>query len=149
MTTIAHSPAIEQAHVVKLMDHWVNAIRTKDVDAAMSNYSKNVISFDVVTPLQYFGLDAVRKRIQDWFSTFEGPIGFETHDLRIATDSDVAFAHSLSHVTGTKKDGAPLDMWWRSTVCYRKIDDRWMVTHEHNSVPFDPGSGRASLDLKP
>ena len=40
-------------------------------------------------------------------------------------------------------------MWVRATVCYRKIDGTWMVTHEHNSVPFDVESGKASLDLKP
>jgi ketosteroid isomerase-like protein len=40
-------------------------------------------------------------------------------------------------------------MWWRTTVCFRKIDEKWMVTHEHNSVPFDVGSGKASLDFKP
>jgi hypothetical protein len=28
-------------------------------------------------------------------------------------------------------------MWWRTTICFRKIDGKWMVTHEHNSVPFD------------
>jgi hypothetical protein len=32
-------------------------------------------------------------------------------------------------------------MYWRATVCYRKIDGKCMVTHEYNSVPFDSGSG--------
>jgi hypothetical protein len=29
------------------------------------------------------------------------------------------------------------------------MDENWMVTHEHNSVPFDAETGKASLDLKP
>ena len=40
-------------------------------------------------------------------------------------------------------------MWWRSTICFRKIDGNWMITHEHNLVFFDPKGGKASLDLKP
>lgn len=36
-----------------------------------------------------------------------------------------------------------------ATVCFHKIDEKWMVTHEHNSVPFDAKSGKASLDFKP
>src|ERR1700675_4923318 len=60
-----------------------------------------------------------------------------------------AFSHGLCHVSATKTDGGQLDMWWRKTVCFRKIEGKWMVTHEHNSVPFDPKSGKASLDLKP
>jgi ketosteroid isomerase-like protein len=38
----------------------------------------------------------------------------------------------------------------RATVCYRRIDGKWMVTHEHLSVPFYmDGSFRAAVDLKP
>ena len=49
----------------------------------------------------------------------------------------MAFSHSLNRVSATTTDGEKLDMWWRATVCYRKIDGKWMVTHEHASVPFD------------
>jgi ketosteroid isomerase-like protein len=61
----------------------------------------------------------------------------------------VAFGHSLKRVSATTTDGQKLDMWWRATICYRRIDGAWMVTHEHASVPFDVASGRASLDLEP
>jgi len=38
----------------------------------------------------------------------------------------------------------------RATVCYRKTDGKWMVAHEHVSVPFCmDGSNRAAVDLKP
>jgi ketosteroid isomerase-like protein len=62
---------------------------------------------------------------------------------------DVAFCHSLNRIDGTKTDGNKLKMWWRSTVCFRKIDNNWKIAHEHASVPFDVTSGFASLDLKP
>ena len=145
----ATNPAIDQAQLLKLLENWASAIRAKDIDARMSNYAPNVSLFDVVEPLEYFGRDAIKQRAAEWFSTFDGPLGFEMHDLRISSDGDVAFSHSLNHISGTKTDGEKLDMWWRATVCYRKMDDEWMVTHEHNSVPFDPRNGRASVELKP
>jgi ketosteroid isomerase-like protein len=40
-------------------------------------------------------------------------------------------------------------MWIRSTTCFRKFDGEWKVVHEHNSVPFDPATGTAALDLEP
>ncbi|HEY4359568.1 MAG TPA: nuclear transport factor 2 family protein [Bryobacteraceae bacterium] len=147
--TITSNEAVDQVQIVRLIDNWAAAIRSKDLAARMSNYSKNVSLFDVVDPLQYFGFEAIRKRAEEWFSTFEGPLGYEMHDLRIATNGDVAFSHSLNHVSGTKTNGAKLDMWWRSTVCYRKLGDQWVVAHEHNSVPFNPTTGKASLDLQP
>ncbi len=47
------------------------------------------------------------------------------------------------------KGGGKVDMWVRATVCFRKTAGEWTVTHEHDSVPFDVESGKASLDLKP
>lgn len=34
-------------------------------------------------------------------------------------------------------------------MCCRKIDSKWMIVHEHDSVPFDMETGKASIDLKP
>jgi hypothetical protein len=53
-------------------------------------------------------------------------------------------------VEGTRSDGAQVDMWLRATVCYRRgrMICGWFA-HEHQSVPFDPTTGKASLDLKP
>lgn len=147
--TTANSKAIDEADVRQLMDENAKAVRAKDINTSVSNYSPDIVSFDVVNPLQKFGLAACRKRAEGWFSSFEGPIGYEIRDLSITTGDDVAFCHSLNHVNGTKTDGGEIDMWWRSTLCYRKIDGKWIVTHEHNSVPFDVESGKASLDLKP
>lgn len=80
---------------------------------------------------------------------YQGPIGYEIRDLNITTSDTVAFCHYLYRVSGMTTDGGKVDMWVRATVCYRKIDGEWRVTHEHGSVPFDPESGKASLDLKP
>jgi ketosteroid isomerase-like protein len=36
------------------------------------------------------------------------------------------------------------------TLCFRKIDGEWRITHEHESVPFYmDGSVRAAVDLEP
>ena len=41
-------------------------------------------------------------------------------------------------------------LWFRVTLGLRKIDGRWLVTHEHESVPFEmDGSFRASIGLRP
>ena len=40
-------------------------------------------------------------------------------------------------------------MWNRATLCFRKIDGKWRIMHEHDSVPFDPETGLASTNLEP
>lgn len=133
----------------KVMEDSASAVRSKDVGALMANFASDVLSFDVVDPLQYLGAGAARQRSEQWFASFEGPLGYEIRDLVITAGDDVAFCHSLNQVRATKKGGGKLKMWWRATVCLRKIDGKWKITHQHNSVPFDPESGKASMDLTP
>jgi ketosteroid isomerase-like protein len=132
-----------------LIESRVKAIRARNVNVSMENIGQDIVSFDVLGSLQYAGADAVRKRATEWFSGFRSPVGFEIQDLSIVVGEDIAFSHSLNHVNAMKIDGSEINMWWRSTACYRKTAGKWVVTHEHNSVPFDAASGRALLDLKP
>ncbi len=133
-----------------LIEDRVAAIRARDVDRSVSHTAPGVLLFDVVNPLQHRGADGERKRLEEWFSQFEdGPIGFELRDLSIAASDEVAFCHSINHVSATTTAGQTLDMWWRATVCFRKLDGEWMITHEHSSVPFDMETGLPSLGLTP
>ena len=141
--------AVDEVQIRGLIENRIKAVRAKDIEAAVAGYAPDALSFDVVSPLRYFGSDAIRKRLADWFSSFQGLIGLEIRDLNITVSGDVAFSHCLSHVSATTRDGRKLDMWWRETACYRKIDGKWLITHQHSSVPFDAESGKASLDLKP
>ena len=147
--TTENNKALDEAQIRELIDDRIKAVRAKDSNAATSGIAPDIVSFDVVNPLQRMGSDVSRKRAEEWFSSFQGAIGYEIRDLSITAGDDVAFSHGLSHVSAKTKDGVEFDMWWRTTLCFRKIDGKWIVTHEHNSVPFDVESGKASLDLKP
>ena len=143
------SRASDEASIRALIDDQAEAIRAKDVNGSVSSYAPNVLLFDVVDPLQRVGSEAAKERLAEWFSSFQGPIGYELRDLSVTASEDAAFSHSLRRVSATTSDGQKLDMWWRATVCYRKLDGEWMITHEHASVPFDAETRRASLSLEP
>jgi ketosteroid isomerase-like protein len=140
---------METAEIRKLVEHRSEAIRSRNDEQSTSMIASDYLLFDVVNPLQSKGAGAARNRAKEWFATFQGPIGYEIRDLQISAANGVGFSHGLNHVSGTKLDGNPLDMWWRATVCYRKLNGRWQITHEHNSVPFNVTNGKASLDLEP
>ena len=125
-----------QSEIQALLDTRVEASRAKEIDRLMSLYAPGIIYFDVVPPTQFAGVDAVRQNFQRWFDEYEGPIGLETQDLQIAVNGDVAFAHMLHLDSGTRKNGFNAAVWIRSTVCCRRIDDRWLITHEHISLPI-------------
>jgi uncharacterized protein (TIGR02246 family) len=137
------------AEIRGLLDDWVKAARAKDVDAIVAHYASDIVAFDGIGPLQFKGREAYRKHWEACMAMCPGPMIFEVHDLDIEAGDDLAFGHYLSRCGGTGADGKEQAGWFRVTVCWRKTNGRWQVTHEHFSAPFDPESGKASLDLQP
>ena len=139
----------DEAEIQRAIEGYVEALRARDIDGVMSIYAPELVSFDLVPPLQYVGADAFRKVWEEVFSSFQGPIGYEIHDLSITVGDDVAFTHSLNRISGTMNTGQKTDLWLRSTACFRKINGKWLIVHHQNSVPVDLETGRAVLSLKP
>src|ERR1700677_3075149 len=103
----------ETAEIRQLVEHRSQAIRSRDFERSTSMMAADYLLFDVVDPLQSKGASAARNRAREWLATFQGPIGYEIHDLKINAGNEVGFSHGLNHVSATKLDGNPLDMWWR------------------------------------
>src|SRR5262245_11933922 len=141
--------ASKDSEIRVLLDSRVEACRAKDIDRLMSLYSPNIVYFDVVPPLRFIGSDAVRANFARWFSEYEGPIGLETRELSIAVDEDVAFAQMLHLDKGNTKSSGPKAFWLRSTVCCQRSSSKWLITHEHISLPVDFRSGTVLMDLVP
>ena len=141
--------ASTQSEVQTLLDSWSEACRTKDIDRLMSLYSADIIYFDVVPPLQYSGSAAVRDNFQRWFDSWEGAIGVEVRDLIILASGDIAVAHLLHRTSGTLKNGQAVDYWVRATICCQESNQRWLIRHEHISLPVDPRTRSAAIDLVP
>ena len=137
-----------EAAIRALVERRMQAVRDRDAEAAVADVADDVVTFDVVDPLLHRGRKAVRRRAETWFSSFTGAVGFEMRDLAITVSGETAFSHSLNRYSGATVNG-PLGMWVRVTTGYRRIDGRWMITHEHGSVPFNPETGRPSLELEP
>jgi ketosteroid isomerase-like protein len=133
----------------ELVDERVRAVRTKDLTAIRTRPADDVITFDVLPPLNSTGSASVIEHMQKWFDGYDGPIDFSVHDLNIDAEGNVGFCSFLYHVGGTLKTGGQVDMWVRATLCCRKIDGTWRIVHDHESVPFDPATGQAQISLPP
>ena len=139
----------DEAAIKGLLDGCIKSLYDKNIEGVMSLYAPEVVSFDIVPPLRYIGADAFRKVWEELFSSFQGPIGYEIHELKITVGDDVAFSYSLNRISGTLNNGRKTDLWLRWTACFRKINGKWRIVHHQNSVPVDLQTGKAVLDLKP
>jgi ketosteroid isomerase-like protein len=141
--------AVAEALIRQRVEDLVKAIRAKDIDGITSLYAPNLVSFDITPPLRYVGADNKRRAWQGAFAALTGPIAYEVRDLNVTTHGELAFVHSLNHVSGTLASGHITDRWLRWTACFRRIDGVWLVVHDHVSVPADLEHGQAVLNLTP
>jgi ketosteroid isomerase-like protein len=149
MSVHQDSPAVAEALIRQRVEDAVKALRAKDIDGVMPLYAPNIVSFDIVPPLRYVGADNKRRAWQEAFAAFTGPFDYELRDLDVSTNGELAFVHSLNHVTATLASGHITDMWLRWTACFQRIDGVWLVVHDHVSVPADLEHGQAVLNLSP
>ena len=147
----ANTNTIEEGQIRAVIEDWANALRAKDADRLVSQYTTESVKFILAPPLQYTRDNPFdKKSLEEWFSSFQGPIQYQNRDLNITAGGQVGFCHSLGRMIATTTTGSKIDIWFRHTLCFRKIDGRWKITHEHSSVPFYmDGSHKAAVDLKP
>jgi uncharacterized protein (TIGR02246 family) len=140
---------VAEVDVRQRVEDWAKAVRAKDVEAVLSLYAPNSISFDMDPPLRYAGAENKRRAWREFFAVHTGPIAYELSELSVTAQGELAFVHSLNHVSGTLVSGHTQDMWLRWTACFRRIDGAWLVVHDHISVPADLAHGRAAVNLTP
>ncbi|MBT1539567.1 nuclear transport factor 2 family protein [Ralstonia solanacearum] len=126
----------DEAQLRALIQEWAEAVRAKDVNAVMRHYAPDVVVFDVMPPLFVKGAESYRRNWQDWFDVLEGPADFQFVDLHLVVGAYLACCFSVNRLRARYRDGAKHDAQTRATVCWRKIDGRWLVVHEHASVPM-------------
>jgi ketosteroid isomerase-like protein len=143
----------DETQIRQLIGEQTIAMQTRDAQRLLSSrYAPEIVQFDLDPPLQHIApwvLDV--PRLERWFAGFDGPVDLEIRDLAVTAGEDVAFAHSLNRLSATPRGATEkFDLWFRATVCLRKLDGTWRITHEHKSTPFYmDGSFKAAVDLQP
>jgi ketosteroid isomerase-like protein len=134
-----------------LEDSFVAAVNAKDIDKIMACYehSKDLVVFDVVPPRQYTGWKAYKKDFSDFLAGCKDTPKVEMTDLVINAGTNWGFGHNIQRFTCTQTNGKPLDLTLRVTDGYRNFKGKWLIAHEHVSVPVDLATGKADLSSKP
>lgn len=139
----------DEADIRQRIDILVQAVREMDLERVKPIYAPEMVSFDIVPPLQHLRAEAKWKNWADVFTAYQHPLGYEIRNLMITVDGNVAFGHSLNRISGTLMNGDRGEYWVRWTACFRKIDGSWLIAHDHVSVPLDFDNGQALLTLEP
>jgi uncharacterized protein (TIGR02246 family) len=119
----------DAAEVRALFDRWSKAVRDEDLDAILSDHADDFLMFDVVPPRESRGLGEYAKTWEAFHADAVRPVKFDFTDVEVTAGSDVAFVTAIGHCATIVE---PVE--FRLTMCLRKRDGRWIVTHEHHSV---------------
>jgi hypothetical protein len=140
---------LDEAEVRRIIADQLRAIEARDVDGIMADYAPDVVAYDAIPPFVTRGADAWRKIWANCLPYFPETFAVEQRDLEVHVGGDVAHAHWLFRFTGPDPDHPAMQTWMRLTGCYRRIEGRWRIVHEHCSVPFDPMTTKAAFTLEP
>lgn len=138
-------PAVLQA----TLDSWVEACRSKDVARIMAHYGEDVVAYDAIGPLRFIGREPYMAHWQACMAMCPGAALFEIHQPSCLLGGDLAVLHYLLHCGGTDDKGEQQSSWMRVSQCLREQGGRWLIVHEHFSMPGDMESGKLLFDLQP
>lgn len=148
-TSSSRTEDADEKEVRAAIEDWLAAVRAKDTPRVLAHYAPDVITFDIAPPFESRGRDAIKKRWEIWSASFDGPIGYRMDRLCLRVAGDAAFVHSINHITGRRRNGETTDMYLRATVGLRREQGRWLVVHEHVSVPIDMDTLRPLFGVRP
>ena len=128
----------DEQEIRALIENWVSAVHTGDLDTVLADHAPDIVMFDVPPPYDGVrGLDAYRETWPGFFEWQQSGASFDMESLDVTAGTDVAFAFALLRC-GTPDENP--DQRLRLTIGLRKLDGRWKLVHQHVSVPFDMAS---------
>jgi uncharacterized protein (TIGR02246 family) len=118
----------------QLILRWADAAHTGDMATVLADHDPDIVQFDVPLPHDGVrGIDAYRETWPPFFEWQRQGAVLQIVELDVTSGADVAFAYALARC-GTPEDlAANPDNRLRMTFGLRKLDGRWVVTHEHGS----------------
>ncbi|RXG11422.1 ketosteroid isomerase-like protein [Leeuwenhoekiella aestuarii] len=139
----------EKKIILEKREKWRQDFEARDVEAIMSYYVDDILSYDLMAPIQFEGEKMWRDNWINFFKFFPAEIKITLEDLTVFQEGNLAALRGLTRLTATTMDGNEVDMWARESNVLRKIDGEWLIVHDHISVPMDFENGMALTDLKP
>lgn len=149
----ADSPAAntDKAAIESIESTFNEGLNSRDVDKIMSVYvrGKQLFVFDVVPPREYSSWEAYKKDWEELFAALPGPVKNTISEQTIHVVGSVAYGHNIQTGEFTRKDGTKMAIVARTTDVYRKMNGKWLIVEEHNSVPVDLDTMKPDLLSKP
>ncbi|WP_137789236.1 nuclear transport factor 2 family protein [Bacillus sp. E(2018)] len=139
--------------VQDVLENYKSSVYEKDVDQFLSTYAADVHIFDCWGNWECKGISSWRENVVMWFNSLSedgNVLKVIFDDITIEENTNVAFVHcAVSFVAYSEQSGEKLrQMTNRFTFGLKKINESWVITHEHSSLPIDMHTGKGVFNLR-
>jgi ketosteroid isomerase-like protein len=129
----------DETSVRTIFDSWAQAVRDENLEGIRANHDPTLLMFDVPPPFLSQGIEEYMATWQTFFQWQAKPVMFDFRDVAITAGTDVAFLTALGRC-GDISSGVRIELEFRLTMGFRKQDGKWMIVHEHHSIPATDAS---------
>jgi len=127
----------DEEQIRALISGWAQAVHGGDIERVVADHGEDVVMFDVPPPYAGVrGLEAYRAVWPPFFEWQAQGASFDIESLEVTAGEDVAFAYALLRCGFPEDFTENPDNRLRLTFGLRKLDGRWVITHEHHSFPI-------------
>ena len=138
--------------VQDVLDQYKLAVYNQDIYLFMDLYDDSIHIFDSWNTWEIKSKSEWRKVIENWFNGLKRDsstlkVSFE--DSVINEDTNVAFIHTSIRFSEYNSHNIEFrHLTNRFTIGLKYIDDKWIIVHEHSSLPIDSDQGVGLFNLK-
>lgn len=139
--------------VQDVLDIYKIAIYERDVEKFLSIYAPEIHNYDCWGNWEYEGISTWEKNVVEWFKGLKDEsilLLVDFKELVIEESSNIAFVHcAVNYTAHHEETGERLrQMTNRFTYGLKKVNDSWMIVHEHSSLPINMETGKGIFNLK-
>ena len=120
-----------------LIERYFAAWSSLNPDNAAPLYAKDAdLVFYDIAPLKYTGWTEYDKGVRNVLGGFESLKLMPNSDLKVTRRGNVAWTALTFHLSAKPKAGGQLEMDGRHTAIWEKRGSKWLIVHEHFSMPL-------------
>ncbi|MBY0123790.1 nuclear transport factor 2 family protein [Bacillus sp. S/N-304-OC-R1] len=139
--------------VQDVLENYKSSIYEKDVERFLTIYASDIHIYDCWSNWECKGISHLRANVEEWFNGLKVDgvlLNVDFNDLVVEENMNLAFVYcSVTFAAQNVESGEKLrQMTNRFTFGLRKVNDSWLITHEHSSLPINMETGKAIFNLK-
>jgi uncharacterized protein (TIGR02246 family) len=121
--------------VRRIVESWAAAVRKHDLEDILAHHTDDFVMYDVPPPFESRGIEAYKKTWEKFYNWAQDQKVFDILKLEVVAGEDVAFCYATMRCAGYDDNDEIEKLKFRLTIGLQKIGGKWMIRHEHHSIP--------------